>query len=193
MNIVQKTGLSLLLLSCSALPAAAGLAEDGDDVSIETQRSGIVQQPFDRILDNGNTSEIFNSVVQQHSGASSTFSTGAMGGGGSGGLGAEHPIAFGGTENPQGGTMPPAPANTPAQSPNLSLTAALNTGGQTGGSAPAPELSTTSSAAPPTGISTASDTGGTPTPTAPVPLPAAGALMVSGLVAGQLVRRLRRD
>ena len=192
MKIMQRAGLSLLLLSFSALPAAAALSgENGDgDVSIETVTGGTLQS-LDQILGGGNNSDPFGSVIQQHAGAAqSSISTTA--GSSLGSAGAEKPVTFG-AQSPASQTMPPAPVTPPAKAPDFSLKAALNMGvsaqGEASASAPAQAPSTPASA--PYSISTPSDD--KPASDAPVPVPAAGALLGSGLLASHLMRRLRQD
>lgn len=214
MNIAERTSLSLLLVSLSAIPANADMNGDSGPggVSIETAGSGKALQPLDRLLGGGNNSDLFRSVLKQHD--SSSQATKVTMEGHFGSEGGEQPVA--------NRALQAAPSEAPAEAPNLSLSSAT----AHVGSAQA-DISPVSTASP-----TSSGTSGSPVkqavsnptvpnqtvtytttiipavsvpdpsktityhttivPVTPVPLPAAGLLLASGLAGMAGIRRLRQ-
>src|ERR1700681_1250270 len=95
MNLSQRTSLSLLFVSLSAVPATAALSGDSGsgDVSIETTTNSTALQPLDQLLGGGNNPDLFKAVLQQHAGAAHPAISTMDGHFGS--AGAEQPVVFG--------------------------------------------------------------------------------------------------
>jgi hypothetical protein len=208
MNLKQRTSLSLLFVSLSSVPATAALTGDGESggASIETTADRSTLQHLDQLLDGGNNAGLFDSVLQKHAGAAQAANSTMEGH--YEGEGSDRPVQFG-QQRPSDEGHSTATVSAPAQAPNLSLTAAVRLGTQQDS-----EPATVTSAGTPTSnpyvTSNAQATATTATnnfsttiiplpqtfhytttitPVAPVPLPAAGLLLASGLAGLTGLRR----
>ena len=200
MNLSQKTSLSLLLVSLSAVSANAALSGDNGtaEISIEKTAQSTSLQPLDQLLGGGNHADLFGSVLKQHEGSAQPAKSTMEG-----------YFERDGSEQPVG---LPALLSTPsiesASAPNLSLTATVHLGAQaetsqasaTSASSSAPtapvdskpdnQFGFTTTITPPAQLGfTTTITPATQftftttiTPVNPVPLPAAGFLLASGLI-----------
>jgi hypothetical protein len=205
MNLARRTSLSLLFVTLNTVSANAALTGDSGSagMSIETASDNTSLQSLDQVLDGGNNSDLFGSVMQQHATAAQP-ATSTMDGH-FGGVGAVQPTVFdqrsptgqivsSGKIVSSGQTMPSAPAAPAGEAPNLSLTVAVHTGITAQADAPVASFSSPSS--PVTGGSYLPTDSGITTPPpvpAPVPLPAAGLLFASGLAALPAIRRKRQE
>jgi len=200
--------LSILLASGSVEAALSENAGTVDTPAIET--SGGELRPIDQMLGGGNHPDLFGAVLHQHNIAAQPSSS--MMEGYFGSDGAEQPVLFG-MQSPSLTTMAAAAPEQPAKPTDLSLTAAVQMGGRYQGSdASTTQFAGTSAAADTNSASNAVNTGTdngnngnysvttviTPinpsqTETSPVPLPAAGLLLASGLLGLPAMGRLRRD
>jgi hypothetical protein len=218
MNLSQKTSLSLLLVSLSAVSANAALSGDNGtaEISIEKAAQSTSLQPLDQLLGGGNHAELFGTVLKQHEESAQPAKTTMEG----------H-FERDGSEQPAGlPTLLSTPSTESAQAPNLSLTATVHLGAQSETTAATATGSSSSatgarSSAPPvkgddpfnqftytTTITPANQLNYTTTitpanqfnytttitPTAnPVPLPAAGLLLASGLIGVTGLRKRQRQ
>lgn len=220
MNLSQKTSLSLLFVSLSAVSANAALSGDNEtaEISIEKTAQSRSLQPLDQLLGGGNHADLFGTVLKQHEESAQPAKTTMEG----------H-YERDGSEQPMG--LPsfmsaPSTSTESAQAPNLSLTATVHLGAQaetTAATATGSSSSTTgaSSSAPPVIVKGDSSnqfnytttitpsnqlnytTTITPanqftytttiTPASPVPLPAAGLLLASGLIGVTGLRKRQRQ
>jgi hypothetical protein len=196
MNLKQSTSLSLLLVSLSTVPATAALTggSESGGASIESASDRSAQQHLDQLLDGGNHADLFDSVLQKH--ASSAQAAKSIMEGHFEGVGSEQPVQFG-QQSPADEVRPTASFTAPAQAPDLSLTAVVRLGAQ-----PGSEPAAVTSAGTPTSnpfvtssvqantATTTNDFTSVITPTSsPVPLPAAGLLLASGLAGLTGLRR----
>jgi hypothetical protein len=219
MNLSQKTSLSLLFVSLSAVSANAALTGDNEatDISIEKKAQNISLQPLDQLLGGSNHADLFRSVLKQHEGSAQPAKNTMEGNFERDG--SAQPVV-----QPVGlQALLSAPSIESAQSPNLSLTATVHLGAQA--ETPAATATGTSSSASATNDSrqpagTRPDqlnftttitpanqlnfsTTITPanqlnyttiiTPVNPVPLPAAGLLLASGLIGVTGLRKRQRQ
>src|SRR5262245_700035 len=107
MNLSKISLLSLLLASLGAMPATAALSGDdagSGDISIETVSNDNALHLLDHLLDGGNHSDLFRSVLQQHASAAQSAKSTMDGHFGS--AGAEQPMVFG-QLSPANQTLPP--------------------------------------------------------------------------------------
>ena len=201
MNLSQKTSLSLLFVSLSAVSANAALSGDNGaaEISIEKTAQSSSLQPLDQLLGGGNHADLFGTVLKQHEDSAKPAKSTMEG----------H-FERDGSERPVGlPALQSASSTESAQSPNLSLTASVHLGAQ---AETTPATATGSSAASP-GSSALARTGSTNltyttsinpanqlnftttiTPNAnPVPLPAAGLLLASGLIGVTGLRKRQRQ
>ncbi|MEI6826481.1 MAG: VPLPA-CTERM sorting domain-containing protein [Desulfuromonadales bacterium] len=188
MNLSQKTSLSLLFVSLSAVSANAALSIDneGAEIAIEKTAQNTSLQPLDQLLGGGNHADLFGTVLKQHA-ESAQPAKSTM----------EGHFERDGSQQPTGlaEQLISAPAPESAQAPNLSLTASVHLGAQAE-TTPATATSTGSS----TPVSSATLQAAsvnfttTITPNAnPVPLPAAGLLLASGLIGMTGLRKRQRQ
>jgi hypothetical protein len=200
MNLSQRTSLSLLFVSLSTVSANAALTGDNgtEDVSIENSKRSASLQPLDQLLGGGNHADLFGTVLKQHEDSAQPAKSTMEG----------H-FERDGSQQPVGlPELTSAPSSESAQSPNLSLTATAHLGAQAETS-PA-TASSASSSAPNQAISPNSLTYTTTitplnqfnytttiTPlgnsASPVPLPAAGLLLASGLIGAAGLRKRQRQ
>ena len=199
MNLSRRTSLSLLFVSLSAVSAHAAMSTDNGpaETSIEKSVRSTSLQPLDQLLGGGNHADLFGTVLKQHEEsahpAKSTME------GHFERDGSEHPVGL--------PSLLSAPSTESAQAPNLSLTATVHLGAQAE-SSPATATSTSASAPTSSGLARpalAYTTTVTPsnqlnytttiTPAAanPVPLPAAGLLLASGLIGITGLRKRQRQ
>jgi hypothetical protein len=184
--------LSLLFMSLSSVSANAALSSDEQSISIEREQNSAELRPLDKLLDGGNVADLFGSVTQRHDNASQSVKNTMDGHFGR--AGSEKPVEFG-HGNPTDKTVLTAPPVAPGEVPNYSLTVAANKGvyAQTEGDT-TPISSPASSAV---GSSFAPNVAGNlkyqVVQVAPVPLPAAGLLLASGLAVLPAMRRKRQE
>jgi hypothetical protein len=208
MNLSRRTSLSLLFVSLSTIPANAALSADGAPagISFETSSSSSALQPLDELLGGSNHADLYGSLLKKHeSSAQSAKST------------MDGHFERDGSEQPvQLSVLAPSPSSESAAAPNLSLAAIVHLGAQPDSNpATATSPSTTAPTAPVVTTTTSPDstvasttsiditTTITPsvsygytttvTPIAPVPLPAAGLLLASGLVGISGMRKRQRQ
>jgi hypothetical protein len=213
MNLSQRTSLSLLFVSLSAVSANAALSGDNGtaDISIENAKQSASLQPLDQLLGGGNHADLFGSVLKQHEGstqpATSTMEEHFEG------YGAPQPLNLPAVLPILASASSQISAQESAQAPNLSLAATVHLGAQAETS-PATAASASSSTPTAPTAPTASITPNTPniltytttitpasqftytttiTPVNPVPLPAAGLLLASGLIGVTGLRRQQRQ
>jgi len=195
MNLSQRTSLSLLFVSLSTVPAHAALSGNSESsgVAIETAAESGALQSIDHLLGGGNHPDLFDSVLQRHkksAQSSKTLMEGHFDGEGS----ADQLASFGQQESQR-----PAPQSTPAAPPD----SARANNARLGGNSSSPDLASiavmsSSSASPNNSFTPTEETvtgpatiiTGSLQPT-PVPLPAAGLLLASGLVGIPVLRRKR--
>jgi len=191
MNLSQRASLSLLFVSLSAVSANAALSGDSGsaEISIEKSVQSSTLQPLDQLLGGGNHADLFGSVLKQHD-ESAQPAKSTM----------EGHFERDGSQQPVGlPELTSAPSSESAQAPNLSLTATVHLGAQAE-TTPATAASASSSAptVPVASNSLTYTTTITPsiqytTTVNPVPLPAAGLLMASGLIGVTGLRRRQRQ
>jgi hypothetical protein len=207
MNLSQRTSLSLLFVSLSAISANAALSgESGTvEISVEKAAQSTSLQSLDQLMGGGNHADLFGSVLKQHD-ESAQPSKSTM----------EGHFERDGSEQSVG---LPALLSTlsieSASAPNLSLTATVHLGAQpetaaatatgTGSSATGASSSTpltplvnrdpTNQLNYTTTITPANQFTYTTTITTanPVPLPAAGLLLASGLIGVTGLRKRQRQ
>jgi hypothetical protein len=197
MNLSQRTSLSLLFVSLSAVSANAALSGDNGaaDISIEKSAQNSALQPLDQLLGGGTHADLFGSVLKQHEESAHPAKTTMEG----------H-FERDGSQQPVGlQELLTAASTDSAQAPNLSLASLAHSGaeGETSAAsassasssaptAPIDALGTAPSLAP---ISLTYTTSITPTNNSanPVPLPAAGLLLASGLIGVTGLRRRQRQ
>jgi hypothetical protein len=182
MNLSQRTSLSLLFVSLSSIPATAALSGDAGSggASIESSSPTSAHQSFDQLLGGGNNANLFESIMQKHAKAADPAKS-IMDG---------HFEGDGSTQPAGLPSQVASPFSESGQSPNLSLSVAAHQGAQ-GESNPA--SATSPSSTPPSAKVVAKNMIGissepvsqafttTVTSNSPVPLPAAGLLLASGL------------
>jgi hypothetical protein len=193
MNLSQRTSLSLLFVSLSAVSANAALSGDNGaaDISIENTKQSPSLQPLDQLLGGGNHSDLFGSVLKQHEvstrPALSTMDDHFDG------FGAPQPLNLPAVLPTLASESSQMSAPESAQAPNLSLTATVHLGAQAETSpATAASASSSAPAAPIASSSLTYTTTFTPVVN-PVPLPAAGLLLASGLIGVTGLRRRQRQ
>ncbi len=192
MNLSQKTSLSLLFVSLSAVSANAALSGDNGtaEISIEKTAQSSSLQPLDQLLGGGNHADLFGSVLKQHEGSAQPAKSTMEG-----------YFERDGSVQPVGlPVILTAPSIESAAAPNLSLTATVHLGAQS--ETPQATATSASSSAPTAPVESklirtpATQFGFTTTitpatqftftttitPVNPVPLPAAGLLLASGLI-----------
>ena len=193
MNISRRTSLSLLFVALSTVPAQAALTGDSgaDNTSIEASGYSDALQSIDQLLGGGNHPELFDSVLKQHNKSAQPSKT-VMDG---------HYDQEGSSEARSSFGQLVSPQSTPAEAPDLAKAATVRLAGSGSPSDIASIAAMSSSSASPNSLqktiltqdtSTGSATFITGTVDAnPVPLPAAGLLLASGLVALPAMRRKR--
>ena len=191
MNLSRRTSLSLLFVSLSAVSANAAMSADNEstEISIEKSVRSTSLQPLDQLLGGGNHDDLFGTVLKQHEEsahpAKSTME------GHFERDGSEHPVGL--------PSLLSAPSTESAQAPNLSLAATVHLGAQAE-SSPATATSTSASAPTSSGVARTTTTTDltytttiTPAAANPVPLPAAGLLLASGLIGVTGLRKRQRQ
>ena len=190
MNLSRRTSLSLLFVSLSTVSAHAALSADNEsaETSIEQSVRSTSLQPLDQLLGGGNHDDLFGTVLKQHE-ESAQPAKSTM----------EGHFERDGSEHPVGlPSLLSAPSTDSAQAPNLSLAATVHLGAQAE-SSPATATSTSASAPTSSGVArpAATDltytTTITPAAANPVPLPAAGLLLASGLIGVTGLRKRQRQ
>ncbi|MFZ4856657.1 MAG: VPLPA-CTERM sorting domain-containing protein [Desulfuromonadaceae bacterium] len=208
MNLSQKTSLSLLFVSLSAVSANAALSGDNEtaEISIEKTAQNRSLQPLDQLLGGGNHADLFGTVLKQHEESAQPAKSTMEGHFERDG--SEQPVVHSGGLQ----ALLSAPSLDSASAPNLSLTATVHLGAQaetpaataagssssaTGAGSSAPKALIAPNTLPYTTTVTPSNqlnytTTITPsnmltytttiTTANPVPLPAAGLLLASGLI-----------
>jgi len=139
MNLSQRTSLSLLFVSLSAVSANAALSGEYGTAEISNEKAAqsTSLQPLDQLLGGGNHADLFATVLKQHADSAQPARS-IM----------EGHFERDGSEQPVGlPALLSAPSMESASAPNLSLTATVHLGAQAEST---PATATSSSASAPT-------------------------------------------